>query len=76
MYARDKASSTGGTLTKTTGSGYGSQVLSLAGVNKSAVSAFSFSYDSSYIITGGSVTINSHVYTLTITKGVPSWSAV
>ena len=74
MYGRDKISGAGA-IDQDTGSGYGAQVLSLAGVNTSAVTAFNFDFGSDYIISGGSVTINSHVYTLTITNGVPSWSA-
>ena len=76
MYARDKATAGGGTITQATTSNYGKQVISLAGVDSKAVTAFSFSYNSKFIITGGSVTINTHVYTLAINNGVPSWSAV
>ena len=73
MYGRDAITGSG-TLSKGT-TGYGAQVLSLAGVDTNAVTAFSFKYGSNFIITGGKVTINSHVYELKITNGVPSWSA-
>ncbi|MBR5180630.1 MAG: type II secretion system protein [Clostridiales bacterium] len=74
MYGRD-AISKGGTLTQATSKGYGSQVLTLAGVDKNAVSKFSFAYGDDFVITGGSVTINKHEYKLTITNGVPKWEA-
>ena len=73
MYGRD-AITGAGTISNGTQS-YGSQVLSLAGVNKDAVSKFSFAYGDDFVITGGSVTINKHEYKLTITKGVPKWEA-
>ncbi len=51
-------------------------VLALAGVSSDAVTAYSFDFDSdTHIITGGTVTIGDATYTLTITDGVPSWSA-
>ena len=74
MYGRDAIKSAG-TITQATTSGYGAQVLSLAGVNSKAVSAFSFAYGGDFIITGGTVQINGHTYTLTIKDGVPSWKA-
>ena len=77
MYGRDAISTGTGTISKGTTEGsvaYGAQVLTLAGVDSSAVSTFNFSY-TNYIITGGSVGINGHTYTLTINNGVPSWSA-
>ncbi len=58
----------------TNSAAYGTEVLTLAGVDTNAVSAFDFDFEG-YIITGGTVTINSHDYELTITNGVPSWSA-
>ncbi|MCR4689534.1 MAG: type II secretion system GspH family protein [Saccharofermentans sp.] len=71
MYGRGKIT-TSGSLTNTT-SQFGSDVFDLAGVNKSAVTAFSFTYGTDYIIKGGTVTINGSTYTLTITNGVPEW---
>lgn len=51
-------------------------VKALAGVDADAVSAYSFDFDAStHIITGGTVTIGDSTYTLTITDGVPSWTA-
>ena len=73
MYGRD-AITGAGTISNGTQS-YGSQVVKLAGVDSNAVTAFSFAYGADYIITGGTVTINTHTYTLTITNGVPKWSA-
>ena len=70
-YGRGKESTLGGAVTN---SNAGSDVFDLAGVNQSAVTAFSFTYDSTtYVIDGGSVTINGSEYKLTITGGVPSW---
>ncbi len=77
MYGRDAITTSNGTITKDTTAAsfsYGKQVITLAGVDSNAVTAFSFAYDN-YIITGGTVTINSHVYTLAINNGVPSWTA-
>lgn len=85
MYGRDALSKKSGSINKNTkytiGSGstaksvkYGEQVLSLAGVDTNAVSSFQFTYKD-YIISGGSVKINNHTYTLTIKDGVPSWTA-
>jgi len=73
MYGRDKISK-GGTLTTSTAT-YGSQVLTLAGVDKNAVKKFSFTYGNDFIISGGSVEINGSTYTLAINNGVPSWTA-
>ena len=51
-------------------------VKALAGVDADAVSAYLFDFDAStHIITGGTVTIGDSTYTLTITDGVPSWTA-
>ena len=81
MYGRDKISGAGSLSKSTTvGSGsaahnYGSDVFDLAGVDKAAVTSFTFNYNTDYIITGGSVVINGSTYTLTIDSGVPSWSA-
>lgn len=77
MYGRDAITTSTGSITKTTKAksfSYGAQVLTLAGVDTNAVQSFKFSY-SNYIITGGTVNINNHTYTLKITNGVPSWSA-
>ncbi|MBR5386323.1 MAG: type II secretion system protein [Clostridiales bacterium] len=74
-YGRSTGTFAAGTITQSTPTGYGDKVLDLAGVDTSAVTAFSFSYGANGIITGGSVTINGSVYTLTITSGVPSWTA-
>ncbi len=59
---------------------YGENVWDLAGVDKNIVTAFSFNFDTTtYIITGGSVTIKNgtktSTYTLTITNGQPVWTA-
>ena len=52
------------------------EVFELAGVDAHAVTAYSFNFDTNnYVITGGSVTINGSEYTLTITNGIPSWTA-
>lgn len=50
-------------------------VLKLAGVNASAVSSFKFTYGKDYIIKSGECVINGSKYTLTITDGVPKWTA-
>lgn len=50
-------------------------VLKLAGVSANAVSDYTFNYGADYIISGGSCTINNSKYTLTITDGVPKWTA-
>ena len=73
-YGKGAITSGSGTITQSAPAGYGDQVLTLAGVDSQVVTAFSFNY-TNYIITGGTVTINGHVYTLTITGGSPSWSA-
>lgn len=73
MYGRGKISKSGA-LTNGT-STYGSQVFDLAGVDSNAVSAFSFKYGNDFIISGGTVDINGSTYELTITNGIPSWSA-
>ena len=86
MYGRDAITTGSGTITQTTktGSGatevkWGEQVLSLAGVDTNAVTAFSFTYgaNTDYVIDGGTVTISNHTYTLSIdtTTGAPSWTA-
>ena len=73
------------TDTNTTLPAYGSEVATLAGVavddpstanaKEGPLESFSFNY-TDYIITGGTVVISGHTYTLTITDGTPSWSAV
>ena len=69
-YAKDSVLKKG-TITQTN-----SAVLKLAGVDANAVSTFSFSYGSNYIITGGKVKIGGSTYKLTISdKGVPTWTA-
>ena len=75
LYGNTTGTFTAGNIAKTDTNGYGDKVLDLAGVDTNAVSAFTFAYDANARITGGSVTINGSVYTLTITNGVPSWSA-
>ncbi|MBR1906703.1 MAG: type II secretion system protein [Clostridiales bacterium] len=74
MYGRNKISK-GSTLSLGT-STWGPQVIKLAGVDSKAVTAFSFTYGDNFIISGGTVTISNHVYTLTIdtANGAPSWS--
>ena len=78
LYAKDEL--TDGQNTVATGQaltsmGTGDAVLTLAGVDASAVTAYSFDFDTStHIISGGTVTIGDATYTLTITDGVPSWS--
>ena len=62
------------TNTVTNGAAYGAETITLAGVDSNAVTDYSFDF-AGYIITGGTATINGHVYTLTITGGSPSWSA-
>lgn len=78
------------TATSVTGAAYGAEVLTLAGVDTSAVTEFSFEFGpkttttggtstttgSGYVINGGSVVIDGSTYTLTITGGTPSWTAV
>ena len=68
---------------------YGAEVLTLAGVDTSAVTDFSFDFGpvskttggtttttgAGYVINKGSVTIDGHNYELTIDGGKPSWSA-
>ena len=49
-------------------------VIILAGVDSKAVTGYEFSFTDN-IISGGNVTISGYKYTLTITNGVPSWSA-
>lgn len=56
--------------------GTGDAVLALAGVDDGAVTAYEFNFNAdTHIITGGTVTIGDSVYTLTITDGVPAWTA-
>ena len=79
IYGRGTTADQTGTLSNTTAT-WGDEVYDLAGVDKGAVTAFNFTYDTTgdnaFIIkTGGTVTINGSVYTITITDGVPSWSA-
>lgn len=78
LYARDAL--TTGQTSITTGQtlasmGTGDAVLALAGVDDGAVTAYTFNFDDTHIITGGTVTIGASTYTLTITNGVPSWTA-
>lgn len=68
-YAKD-SSLAAGTITQSN-----SAVLKLAGVDTNAVSTFTFSYGSNYIITGGKVKIGGSTYKLTISNGVPKWEA-
>ena len=76
MYGRNvlTKSKPGSKITQAT-SKYGSQVITLAGVDKNAVKSFTFTYGSDFIITGGDVYINGQQYHLTIDNGVPSWTA-
>ncbi len=74
-YGRSTGTFVAGTITQAAPTGYGDKVLGLAGVNTNAVTAFTFNYDANAIITGGSVTISGSKYTLTITNGVPAWTA-
>ena len=56
---------------------YEKEVITLAGVDTKAVTAYGFTYDTNtYIITGGYVTISGSTYVLTIdtTTGAPSWT--
>ena len=77
LYAKDEL--TDGQATIATGQaltsmGEGDAVLALAGVDASAVTAYSFDFDTTtHIISGGTVEIGDATYTLTITGGVPSW---
>ena len=77
LYARGKL----GTSTSiTTGQKLDSMgdvdaVLTLAGVDADAVTGYTFNFDDTHIITGGTVTIGGSTYTLTITDGVPEWTA-
>ena len=79
LYARDAL--TDGQTTIATGQALASMgtgvdaVKALAGVDADAVSTYSFEFDDTHIITGGTVTIGDSTYTLTITNGVPSWTA-
>ena len=80
LYARDAL--TEGQATIVTGQELASMgedvdaVLALAGVDADAVTAYTFNFDTNtHIITGGTVTIGDSVYTLTITDGVPAWTA-
>lgn len=77
MYGRNKITGAGSLTNETVD--YGDDVYELAGVDDSIVTAYTFNYDSNFIITGGSVTVtqNSKVstYTLTITNGQPEWKA-
>lgn len=78
LYAKDEIGAsqttiaTGQTLTSMDAD---DAVLALAGVSADAVTDYSFNFDDTHIITGGTVTIGDATYTLTITDGVPSWSA-
>jgi type IV pilus assembly protein PilA len=76
-YAKDTTLVTGDTDLEKTTATYGAQVLKLAGVSDTAVSAFKFTYGKDYIIKSGSVTISGYKYELTIdaTTGAPSWSS-
>ena len=74
-YAKDTTLA-GGTLTAADLDNDGNDdVIALAGVDKTAVTAYSFTYGDDYIITKGDVTISGYKYSLTITNGVPSWSS-
>ena len=70
-YAKDSSLAAGAISKQATSD----PVLKLAGVAPSAVSSFKFSYGANYIITGGSVKIGGSTYKLTISNGVPSWTA-
>lgn len=72
-YAKDTTLAAG-TLAATSTSAT-DEVIKLAGVSPSAVTAYSFNYGADYIITGGTVTISGYVYTLTITNGKPAWTS-
>ncbi len=77
MYGRNKITGAG-SLTQATAD-YGDDVYDLAGVDSNIVTAYTFNYDDSFIITGGSVTVKQNgkvsTYTLTITNGQPEWTA-
>ena len=77
MYGRNKINAAG-SLTNSTAD-YGDDVYDLAGVDSNIVTAYTFNYDDSFIITGGSVTVTQNgkvsTYTLTITNGQPEWKA-
>ena len=76
MYAKDAIGETQTTIA--TGQTLASMpdaddaVLALAGVPSDI--EYSFNFDDTHIITGGTVTIGDATYTLTITDGVPSWA--
>ena len=92
-YGKGDLTSGTGTITQKgftdTGDTYGPEVLTLAGVDKSAVTEFSFNFGpvtstsggtttttgSGYVISGGTVKIGDSTYKLTITNGTPSWTA-
>lgn len=77
MYGRNKITGAGSLTNET--EDYGDDVYELAGVDDSIVTAYTFNYDSNFIITGGSVTVKQNgkvsTYTLTITNGQPEWKA-
>lgn len=78
LYARDaigESQTTIATGQALASMGTGDAVLALAGVDSDAVTAYTFNFDDTHIITGGTVTIGDSTYTLTITEGVPSWTA-
>lgn len=80
LYARDALTDGQATIEKgqelaSMGTGVDA-VISLAGVDANAVSDYTFNFNTtSHIITGGTVEIGDSTYTLTITNGVPEWTA-
>ena len=77
LYAKDELTDGQDTIETAqtlTSMGDADAVLALAGVDASAVTEYSFDFDTdTHIITGGTVVIGDATYTLTITDGVPSW---
>lgn len=80
LYARDALTDGQATIEKdqelaSMGTGVDA-VIALAGVDANAVTDYTFNFNTTtHIITGGTVEIGDSTYTLTITNGVPEWTA-